>query len=499
MIYYRNMKRLLLLTIGLLTLGAQAGEWRPKERWRGFNLPGLAIKGSFEGQVAESDFEMIAELGFNFVRLPIDYRYFCQESDAMQPDAEKFPRLDKIIGWGRKHGIHVNLAYATFPGMQLKPRSKGPLFKDPEVRRHLAENWRFIARRYRGVPNEELTFNLFNEPDSTAIAAIYKETVEMCLRAIHEEDPERFVIIDGYRCGRGSVPELYATEVGQSLHAYEPSGLTHYRANWVNGNDLAPKPVWPPSLVVSPMRGKSHAPIVNGEVVIRDLPACVFAIEAGLLKREAEIIVKADDQEILRYYLAPSPDAPGWTNCQVRVDGRYAAVPLKPIECLVPACKRFSVTMGKGEWMDVVAWTFTSLDGKTLRVEAQQSWPASERDRDELRFMGFDQPLALASGHSWTGADYLQRETWNDWDRLRAVGRFMMVGEFGVLNTVDHATTLAWMEDNLKEWKKRDLGWAMWNFRGSMGIIDSGRKDAEYVDFHGHRLDRKMYELLKRY
>ena len=52
------------------------------------------------------------------------------------------------------------------------------------------------------------------------------------------------------------------------------------------------------------------------------------------------------------------------------------------------------------------------------------------------------------------------------------------------------------MEDNLAVWKEEDLGWALWNFRGSFGVLDSGRKDVEYEDWNGHKLDRKMLEML---
>ena len=56
--------------------------------------------------------------------------------------------------------------------------------------------------------------------------------------------------------------------------------------------------------------------------------------------------------------------------------------------------------------------------------------------------------------------------------------------------------TLAFLEDCLKNYRKAGLGWALWNFDGSFGILDSGRKDVAYEDFHGHKLDRKMLDLL---
>ena len=47
--------------------------------------------------------------------------------------------------------------------------------------------------------------------------------------------------------------------------------------------------------------------------------------------------------------------------------------------------------------------------------------------------------------------------------------------------------------------RDRNVGWAMWEFRGGFGVLDSDRDDVEYEDFHGHKLDRKLLELLRRY
>jgi endoglucanase len=85
------------------------------------------------------------------------------------------------------------------------------------------------------------------------------------------------------------------------------------------------------------------------------------------------------------------------------------------------------------------------------------------------------------------------------WRDAQAQGIGVIVGEFGAFNQTSHPVTLAWMEDCLKNWKEAGWGWALWNFRGSFGILDSGREDVEYEEFHGHKLDRKMLELLRRY
>ena len=76
------------------------------------------------------------------------------------------------------------------------------------------------------------------------------------------------------------------------------------------------------------------------------------------------------------------------------------------------------------------------------------------------------------------------------------LGAPIHVGEWGCLNRTPHDACLAWMRDLLALWKAAGWGWSMWNLRGSFGILDSGRSDVQYENFHGHKLDRKMLELL---
>ena len=55
------------------------------------------------------------------------------------------------------------------------------------------------------------------------------------------------------------------------------------------------------------------------------------------------------------------------------------------------------------------------------------------------------------------------------------------------------------MHDCLVLWKEAGWGWALWNFRGSFGILDSGRSDVDYEQFRGHKLDGAMLDLLQRF
>ncbi len=72
-------------------------------------------------------------------------------------------------------------------------------------------------------------------------------------------------------------------------------------------------------------------------------------------------------------------------------------------------------------------------------------------------------------------------------------------GECGCYRETPHEVFLAWFGDVLDVLTQHDIGYALWNFRGDFGILDSGRKDVEYEDWHGHKLDKKLLTLLMKY
>ena len=60
-----------------------------------------------------------------------------------------------------------------------------------------------------------------------------------------------------------------------------------------------------------------------------------------------------------------------------------------------------------------------------------------------------------------------------------------------------HRVVLDWMSDVMDVLQGYNIGYALWNFRGQFGILDSQRKDCRYEDWRGHLLDRQMLEILK--
>lgn len=85
------------------------------------------------------------------------------------------------------------------------------------------------------------------------------------------------------------------------------------------------------------------------------------------------------------------------------------------------------------------------------------------------------------------------------WRQMQRLGAVVHCGEFGCHHKTPHEVVLSWMEDLLTIFNEADIGFALWNFRGSFGIADSQRCDVEYKSLDGYQVDIKMLELLQKH
>jgi len=97
----------------------------------------------------------------------------------------------------------------------------------------------------------------------------------------------------------------------------------------------------------------------------------------------------------------------------------------------------------------------------------------------------------------WTRATL--EEHYRKWADLAEQGVGVHCGECGCYIHTDHAVFLKWFEDVLDILTGYNIGYALWTFRGDFGILDSNRKDVDYEDWNGHKLDRKLLDLLQKY
>jgi len=213
-------------------------------RWRGFNDLSMFTRKS-KGDFREDDFRWIAHWGFDFVRLPMCYTLWIEGDDVYAIKESALLKVDRAVELGKRHGVHVSLNFHRAPGYSVNRERTEPfdLWKDQEALDAFCFHWELFARRYRGIPSRELSFDLVNEPPDVPREA-HERVIRAAVKAIRDTDPERLIIIDGLRWGREPCPELTDLDIAQSTRAYDPMAVSHYQASWVHG-EAFPTPVWP--------------------------------------------------------------------------------------------------------------------------------------------------------------------------------------------------------------------------------------------------------------
>ena len=103
----------------------------------------------------------------------------------------------------------------------------------------------------------------------------------------------------------------------------------------------------------------------------------------------------------------------------------------------------------------------------------------------------------------WHGEETWDRrrleEHYQPWIDLAQHGVGVHCGEAGAFNHTPHEIVLAWLRDVLEILTAANIGYALWNFTGPFGILDSDRPDVNYENHHGRKLDRKLLELLQEF
>jgi endoglucanase len=263
-------------------------------KWYGFNLLEYFSTDSDwmkyfpyknDGMFLEDDFRWLRDWGFNWVRLPMDYRFWTDPQNLFKIREEKIEPIDRAIRMGDRYAIHVNLCLHRAPGYCILDimderltgihvtKEKANLFTDTKARDAFVYQWDYFAKRYKGISNRKLTFNLVNEPHNLHAAAEieeltkagknadearqnvserfahqYEQVARSAVEAIRKQDPGRMIVTDGVKGGTAIIPGLFDTRILQSCHTYTPMPVTHYHCEWASGNALTgseSEPTWP--------------------------------------------------------------------------------------------------------------------------------------------------------------------------------------------------------------------------------------------------------------
>ncbi len=219
----------------------------------GFNFLWMFIwePGRTPDPVDEKALDFMVATGFNFVRLPTDYRHWTRDFDYSNPDESVFASIDRYVEACRSRGLHASLNLHRAPGYCINRNDleRHNLWLDAVAQDAFVSQWERFARRYRGVPARDLSFDLLNEPPNIGQYGLTRENhaelIRRTVAAIRAIDLERRIVIDGLGGGNIAMPELADLNVVHSGRGYQPMPVSHHQAGWWSGHVDAPEPMYP--------------------------------------------------------------------------------------------------------------------------------------------------------------------------------------------------------------------------------------------------------------
>jgi endoglucanase len=309
-------------------------------RWRGFNLqgrfpwPGHPYDGpAFD----EFDFATMAEWGFDFARLPLSYWVWGSRDDWTLIREEPLKQIDRAVDLGKQHGIHININFHRIPGYCINQRELEPadLFTGTKPQRDralkaAAFHWQAFAKRYKGIPNRQVSFDLINEPPKMRsyeglLEERYVEIVSTLVGAIREIDPNRLIFADGMNIGQAPVQGIVNLGLVQSTRGYQPKAVSHYTATWVPKDEFETfhTPTWPLTDDQGVVWNREHLQKVYVDLykVITDKGVQVHVGEWGCFNRTPHDVALAWMTDCLAVWKQA-----GWGNAMWNLRGAFGVM-----------------------------------------------------------------------------------------------------------------------------------------------------------------------------
>ena len=185
--------------------------------------------------ITEADFKQIAALGFDHVRIPIDYNVIQNPDGTMRPEGLR--RIDAALALCDKYGLKTVLDLHKTPGYSFDAEEKEAGFFDSEKYQEIFYTiWETLAERY-GDRADRVAFELLNEVTEARFLPAWKRISRECVRRIRFFAPDTIILLGSYNWNSArTVPELdapYDDKVVYNFHFYEPHAFTHQGAYWM--------------------------------------------------------------------------------------------------------------------------------------------------------------------------------------------------------------------------------------------------------------------------
>ena len=222
----------------------QAGQVNNFRIKRGTNISHWLSQSEQRGEarrlhIQEDDFARLEELGFDFVRIPIDEVQFWDEEGNKLPEA--WDLLNNALDWSKKHNLraivdlHIIRSH-YFNAVNEDDKAANTLFTSEESQEGLINLWRQLSDFLKDRSNDWVAYEFMNEPVAPEHEQ-WNQLIAKVHKALRELEPQRTLVIGSNLWqGHQTIKYLKVPEGDKniilSFHYYNPMLLTHYGAWW---------------------------------------------------------------------------------------------------------------------------------------------------------------------------------------------------------------------------------------------------------------------------
>ena len=208
---------------------------------RGINLGGYLSQcvhntEHYDAFIQEEDIRKIASMGFDHVRLAIDYEVL--EDEYGRTREEGFAYVTRVVEWCKRQGLNIVLDLHKAYGYDFNnagDKEKNILFTNKMVQKRFVNMWIKIAEH---LANEtHVAFELLNEVVEQENAEAWNLLIAETVDAIRRIARDTIIIYGGIQWNSVKTLKLLEKPKDENIlftfHFYEPLLFTHQKAHWV--------------------------------------------------------------------------------------------------------------------------------------------------------------------------------------------------------------------------------------------------------------------------